>query len=91
MLGGYEVLAAALGGLLVGAIAMLWALTRGAEMDVSGTFDKLFSLLQALLLIRAGGSTFADFRAKVQRQQKLIIKQKVQRLQARLRELEGEQ
>ena len=53
MLGGYEVLVAALGGLLVGAIAMLWALTRGDSMDTTGIFDKLFSLLQALLMIRA--------------------------------------
>ena len=56
MLGGYEVMLAAIGGLLVGAIAMAWVLSKTEDVDVRSTFDKLFSLLQALLLIRATGA-----------------------------------
>lgn len=78
---------AAVGGLLVGAIAMLWVLTRSTDMDTSGIFDKLFSLLQALLMIRAGGT----LRAKAAREEKIRIKLRVQRLQKRLQELEERQ
>ena len=92
---GYEALVAATGGFLVGALAMLWALTRGVDMDTTGVFDKLFSLLQALLMIRAtvGANDYSPLqrlRAKVKHQRKVHLRLKVQRLQARLRALEGE-
>jgi len=93
MLGGYEVMAAAIGGLLVGAICMLWVLTRSDSMYTTGVFDKLFSLLSALLLIRSENLGAKSVRArlltKVRRKQKAHLKQKVQRLHARLRFLEG--
>lgn len=85
-MGGYEVLAAAIGGLLVGAGCVLWALARDKDLDAGALFDKLFALLRALLLIRAAGDGTAALLLK----QKARIKQRVQKLQARLHALEGE-
>ena len=85
MLGGYEVMVSAIGGLLVGACCMLWALAHDKDLDAGALFDKLFSLLRALLLIRAAG----DGTAALLMKQKTRIKRRVQKLQARLRELEG--